>query len=166
MIGSKTRVLAIKRLSLKQFKSFSTQFNRWQYYYANGDGNHQMDTTSIEVKQFSQPYEPKEHYATKVGNPSFYFPEYVNDFRYNYKLDRIPHLYTRPLAKQKVYDPNDINALYHGNEWVDMQPDYQIEEPMSSNHYYQGSPHYRVLYLITFFGVFAISKIIKVIFSL
>lgn len=159
MIGKQIRIVGIKRLTLSQLKNFSTQFNRWQYYYANGDGNHQLDTTSIELKQLSQPYEPKEHYAMKI-NPDFYYPGHVNDFRYNYKLQNIPNLYMKPLLKQKLYDPNDINALYHGNEWTDMQPDYQIEEPMSSNHYYQGSPHYRVLYFIAFFTIFGISKII------
>ena len=145
-----------KRLIKVTVRYFTLPYNRWQYYYSNGDGNMQMEHTDIEKKNFPQPYVPLEHTKVKPTYPDYYFPDHINDVRFNLKYDNFPFTYVRPKTSQKIYNNNDYFQMMHSIEWNEMQLDAQIEEPIQSNHYQQGSSQMKGLYFIIYFVIFGI----------
>ena len=137
-------------------KFFCRPYNRWQYFYANGDGMMEMEMTDIERKTMSQPYKASEYHAAKNTTQDYYYPIHINDFRYNLKIENFPLTYVKPIKQIKWYNNHEFDAVMHGNEWIDMQLDMQIEEPMESNHYIQGSGQMRVLYFIIYTIIFSV----------
>jgi len=105
--------------------------------------------------EMSQPFNPKD--SPKL-TPEYYNKECSNDFRYNKILANIPRRHITPGGKTKVYNNHSLDSLMHGNEWNDMQPDFQIEEPMSSNHFFQHGGHMRAFYLFVYSMIFMVGK--------
>lgn len=137
-------------------KFYGTPENRWQYHYSNGDNYYHQNWTYIEKKRIEQPFNPKD--SPKTYPDYFSTHSYVDDFRYNKKVENLPTRHVTPVLYLKNYDKSDINALMHGNEWNEMQPDYQIEEPISSNHYYQQGGNSRALYAFIYLLIFGVCK--------
>lgn len=92
-----------------------------------------------------QPF-PKESFTfSHKGLPKDNFPLTAHDFRYNYRLDRLPRRHHCPDHLFKLYNFSDYDAMMHGIQWADYELDYQLADPMESNHYIQGrSPSFAV----------------------
>lgn len=106
-----------------------------------------------------QPF-PKDDftYSHKFLPPSI-FPLHANDFRYNYKIQNLPRRHFSPAFQLRLYNFSDFDSIMHGLQWADFEPDYQLADPMESNHYIQGrSPSFVVFMAVGIF-IFAISKI-------
>jgi hypothetical protein len=132
-----------------------TPVNRWKYHYAAGDGYFEQQNTYIERKNYEQPFNQKDSHPEP---PKYFHLPFASDFRYNLRLENVPgrHFHTGFFLKN--YNTNDFDAIMHGNEWIDMQPDYQIEEPMDSNHYIQQSSHGRAFFYFMYFLIFGFGK--------
>jgi hypothetical protein len=137
-------------------KNYQTPVNRWANHYSNGDNCFNQEWTYIETMNMSQPFDPKD--ATKA--PDYYHKQHANDFRYNKELANEPRRHLTTGLKLKVYNNHSLDALMHGNEWNDMQPDFQLEEPMGSNHYLQSGGHLRALWFFLYFMIFIVGKFI------
>lgn len=96
-------------------------------------------------------------YSHKL-RPDYYLPAYRNDFRYNYFPERLPRRHFAPDFYTKMVNFNDMDEMMHNVEWQDMVPDYQVEEPMSSNHYYLRYPPLYAIYAWVFVYVFVIGN--------
>jgi len=136
-------------------RHYQTPVNRWKYHYGAGDDYFEQQFTYIERMNFSQPFSPSQGHKNL---PEYYYPEHVNDFRYNYNMQNIPNRFTAHSYGLKYYNNYSFDSLMHGNEWNDMIPDYQIEEPIESNHYIQHAGHKRSLYLVIYFIIFMFCK--------
>ena len=150
-----------KVLIFRMKKYYQTPVNRWENHYANGDNYFNQEWTYIETMQMSQPFDPKDAAKTR---PEYYHQVHSNDFRYNKEIANTPRRHIVMGLKLKLYDKHSFDSLMHGNEWNDMMPDYQIEEPMSSNHYLQQGGHMRAFYLFVYLVIFVLSKSIILIF--
>lgn len=132
-----------------------TPVNRWRYHYAAGDGYFEQQHTYIERKNYEQPFNNDDGHPDP---PQYFHLPYASDFRYNLRLENVPARHFHTGLFLKYYNYNDTDSIMHGNEWIDMQPDYQIEEPMSSNHYIQQGPHTRALFYFMYIFIFGIGK--------
>lgn len=147
-IKSKNLIMSVKR-------NYGTPVNRWEHHFSNGDAYFEQTHTYIERKNYSQPFDNKMSHP----KPPVYFNIHQNnDFRYNVKYQNLPMRHTNQPLFLKLYNRNDINAVMHGNEWHDMQPDYQTEQPMDSNHYIQANGQQRAFYMFLYVFIFGFGK--------
>jgi hypothetical protein len=81
-----------------------------------------------------QPFPAHDFIYSHKGLPEYY-PAHHNDIRYNFKISNWPRRHYVPVFKLKMYNFNDRDAVMHMMGWNDFVLDYQLEEPMDSNHY-------------------------------
>lgn len=155
MLNSKQKLFIKKVFITLSKKNYQTPINRWKYHYANGDDYFEQGKTFIERMNFSQPFDPKDGHKLF---PEFYYQQHANDFRYNYIQGNIPTRFPHITLGAKLYNNHNWDALMHSNEWNDMIPEYQIEEPIESNHYMQHSNHMRAVYMLIYVIIFGVSK--------
>lgn len=150
------RLLKTNLLTTSQKRLYhGTPINRWKYHYAAGDGYYEQTHTYIERKNYEQPFNQDQGHPVP---PAYFHLPYASDFRYNFILENVPARHFHSGLFIKYYNGNDYDSIMHSNEWVDMQIDYQIEEPMSSNHYLQQGTHGRALFYFLYIFIFGISK--------
>lgn len=117
---------------------YGNPINRWAFHYANEDGAYEEDLNYIEIKKIPQPF-PKDHFIYK--HDFTYLkdrtPDHHNDVRYNLLPQFWPrrHQYKAHYVRQINF--NDWDEIMHGNQWPDMDLDFQLADPMESNHYQQ-----------------------------
>ena len=130
--------------------------NRWAFHYSNEDGSFEEDLNYIEIKKLPQPF-PKDHFIYKKDYTYLLnrIPDHINDVRYNLLPQHFPkrHLPVDHFVRQLNF--NDWDEIMHGNQWPDMDLDYQLADPMESNHYIQrpgplGGVGMFVLYVVIF----------------
>lgn len=145
------------RFQVTAFSRYGTPLNRWQFHYANEDGVYEQDLSWIEAKTMPQPL-PKNYWLDHKNIPDSYNPDHKNDVRYNFQPQYWPRRHMVHTYKLKVYNYNSLDSIMHGNEWYDMQLDFQIEEPMDSNHYIQHSGHMKAFWAFWFMLIFLFCK--------
>jgi|LauGreDrversion4_2_1035121.scaffolds.fasta_scaffold713418_2 hypothetical protein len=105
-----------------------------------------------------QPFPDKDFIYSHKGLPPHNYPIHAHDFRYNYYLERLPRRHFVPNYLFKQYNFNDFDSMMHGIQWADMEPDYQVADPMETNHYYQGRSPSFVIFMAVGLFIFTFSK--------
>ena len=139
-------------------KTYVRPENRWSSYFKDEYEINRLEYTYIENMTMTQPYEPL-YYHEQTFKPDDFTPSHINDPRYNYNVGLIPEATLPPLRPLKLYNYHCMDAMMHGTEWRDFQPDYQVEHPMDSNHYYQATGPLRALFAFILIFIFTIGKI-------
>jgi hypothetical protein len=103
-----------------------------------------------------QPY-PKDHpiYTHKPVPPMLY-PSHRNDVRYNHKFESFPRRHYVPDLKVRLHNFYEFYEVMHSNQWNDGDLDYQLADPMESNHYIQGRSPFAVLFGAAFLIVWCV----------
>ena len=111
-----------------------------------------------------QPFPANDFIYSHKGLPKDNFPLHSNDLRYDFKIYNLPRRHYVPVFKLKLYNFNDLDAVMHMIGYNDMVLDYQIEEPMDSNHYIEHRSQMFVLGMIIsgFIFIVCMYKLIKV----
>lgn len=151
-------IIIHKRFIYVGSRSYQSPVNRWKYHYSNGDGFFEQELTYYERMNLPQPL--TEEYSHKL-RPDYHWPNHLDNFRYDFNIKNWPRRHFVSTYRTKLYNNHDFYSLMHGNEWPDLQPDFQIEEPMSSNHYIQHGGHLRALYFVVFCIIFMFSNFLK-----
>lgn len=87
-----------------------------------------------------QPF-PKEDFTySHKGLPPMNYPLHKDDIRYNFQPDNWPRRHFVPDFQIKMGNFNDFDEMMHGIQWTDFDLEYQLADPMESNHYIQGRP--------------------------
>ena len=60
-----------------------------------------------------------------------------------------------------MYNFNDLDAIVHMLGWNDFVLDYQVEEPMESNHYVENRSPFIIIFIIIGAFVFVVCKKFK-----
>lgn len=131
-------------------KFYQTPVNRWQYHYAAGDNYERQVMTYIERKNMPQPL--TKEFGLKYT--TYDHPNHTCDFRYKFDASKLPKRSFVHELDTRFINKNDTWEMMHGNEWPDLQIDYQIEEPITSNHYIQNAGATRIIYFLIYFVVF------------
>lgn len=99
-----------------------------------------------------QPFPKEDFIYSHKGLPADNYPLHVNDFRYNYYLNRLPRRHHVNDFLFKLYNFSDYDSMMHGIQWVDFELDYQLADPMTTNHYIAGrSPSFMVFMAVSLF---------------
>ena len=117
------------------------------------------DFNWIERKKMPQPFPADDFIYSHKGLPKANFPPHAHDFRYNYYPERLPRRHHVPDFLFKLYNFSDWDEIMHGLQWVDFELDYQLADPMESNHYIISRGPGFCLFLIVMAFVFCVSKI-------
>jgi hypothetical protein len=105
-----------------------------------------------------QPFPTSDFIYSHKFTPKGNFPLHAHDFRYNYLPQNWPRRHYAPEFLFKLYNFSDFDSIMHGIQWVDFELDYQLADPMSTNHYINGrSPSFAVFGLIVLV-TFCVSK--------
>ncbi len=99
-----------------------------------------------------QPFPKDDFIYSHKWLPNDTFPLHAHDFRYNYYTDRLPRRHFVQSFPFKLYDFSDYDAMMHGIQWADYELDYQLADPMETNHYIQGRPP--AMYVFMALGLF------------
>lgn len=150
-------------LFLLSKKFYLKQENRWASYYSQEYEVNRLGYTYVEAMNMPLPYVANYYHEDK-SIPKDFHPDHINDFRYNFSYKNYPSKNFESLRPLKLYNTHSVDSLMHGVEWRDYQPDYQIEEPMESNHYIQNTGPLRSIYLLIFLFIFTISKLYYLIY--
>jgi hypothetical protein len=82
-----------------------------------------------------QPFPEKDFIYSHKGWPELNHPLHRNDFRYNFMPNVWPRRHFSPDMKIKLYNFSEIDSAMHYLGWTDFSLDYQVADPMDSNHY-------------------------------
>ncbi len=105
-----------------------------------------------------QPFPTENFIFSHKGLPKDNYPLHAHDFRYNYKTQLLPRRHHTPDFLFKIYNFSDYDSMMHGIQWADYELDYQLADPMGSNHYIQGrTPSFMIFMALTLF-LFTFSK--------
>jgi hypothetical protein len=105
-----------------------------------------------------QPFPKDDFIFSHKGLPHHRYPSHMNDVRYNLRIENWPRRHFVPSFLFRQYNYSDADQIMHSIQWTDMEIDYQLADPMETNHYIQAkSPLMVVLFALTFF-IFAVSK--------
>ena len=105
-----------------------------------------------------QPFPENDFIYSHKGFPVMNNPFHKNDVRYDFKMENWPRRHHVNDFQFKLYNYSDLDQAMHSMQWVDHELDYQVADPMESNHYVQGrSPSYMIIMAIVLF-TFTIGK--------
>ncbi len=106
-----------------------------------------------------QPFPTNDFIYSHKGLPVLNNPLHKNDVRYNFRIENWPRRHHTPDFLFKQYNYSDWDQIMHSLQWIDHELDYQVADPMETNHYISGrSPSYAFFMLgVLFF--FCICKI-------
>jgi hypothetical protein len=105
-----------------------------------------------------QPFPEKDFIYSHKGVPEVNSPKHLNDVRYNFMPNSWPRRHFVQDFRIKVYNFSELDSSMHYLGWNDFSLDYQVADPMDSNHYINGrSPSFAILGII-FIAIYIISK--------
>jgi hypothetical protein len=109
-----------------------------------------------------QPFPKNDFYYSHKGIPPSQYPLHIGDVRYNFMPNHWPrrHFVSDMLMKQHNF--NDYDEIMHDVQWHDYDLDYQLADPMESNHYLKGRSPLVAMMGILFFFVLVVSKNINI----
>jgi hypothetical protein len=103
-----------------------------------------------------QPFPANDFIYSHKGLPAINHPLHKNDVRYDFKINLWPRRHYVPVFKLKLYNFNDLDAIMHMMGWNDFALDYQLEEPMDSNHYVENRSPLALFFLIFGAAIFIV----------
>ena len=163
--------------TLKQSARYGKPINRWQYvflslnqYYSNEDGIFEENFNYIEQMTIPQPFPTNHLIFSHKGLPPNLYPSHFNDVRYVHKTYLWPRRHFVPDFKVillndqfRLVNNYNFEDLLHGNGFPDFDLDYQLADPMESNHYVQNRSISFNFFMMGFFFVFTISKLLIIL---
>lgn len=105
-----------------------------------------------------QPFPEKDFIYSHKGIPEVNFPSHTSDVRYNFIPNAWPRRHFVQDFKMKSYNFSELDASMHYLGWNDFSLDYQVADPMDSNHYINARSPSFVVFCALFFGIFIISN--------
>ena len=106
----------------------------------------------MERKKMPQPFPTDDPTYSHKGLPPLNFPLHKNDVRFDFKMENMPRRHHVNDFQFKLYNYSDWDQVMHSMQWLDHELDYQVADPMETNHYIQGrSPSYAFIMAIVLF---------------
>jgi hypothetical protein len=118
----------------------------------------ERDFTWIELKTMPQPFPENDFTFSHKGTPKNLHPDHFNDVRYNFLKENWPRRHFYPDNLMRVYNYSDVDQIMHSIQWTDMEIDYQLADPIESNHYIQGRSPSFALFIFGCMIIFCVSK--------
>lgn len=99
-----------------------------------------------------QPFPTDDFIYSHKGLPVSNNPLHKNDVRYDFKMENWPRRHHVNDFQFKLYNYSDWDQVMHSMQWIDHELDYQVADPMETNHYVQGrSPSYMIAMAVVLF---------------
>ncbi len=108
-----------------------------------------------------QPFPTNDFIFSHKGLPKL-FPDHHNDVRYNFQTSMWPRRHNVQDFMLRQYNYSNADEIMHSIQWTDCEIDYQMADPIASNHYIQGRTPSFALLMGLCFVVFVISKFYKI----
>jgi hypothetical protein len=107
-----------------------------------------------------QPF-PKESFIySHKGFPLINNPAHKDDFRYDFKANLWPRRHYVPFYQLRQHNFNEYDEIMHNIQWCDFDLEYQLADPMESNHYIQGRTPFTCFMIALVIILFCVSKTI------
>lgn len=104
-----------------------------------------------------QPFPKEDFIYSHKGTPSSNYPIHKDDIRYDFKPYLWPRRHFIPDFQIKMINFNDFDEIMHGVQWIDFDLEYQLADPMESNHYIQGYTPIVCLFFLVVIVYFCLS---------
>jgi hypothetical protein len=105
-----------------------------------------------------QPFPKDDFIYSHKGIPVLNHPLHKSDVRYDFKPYHWPRRHFVPDFQIRMHNFNDYDEIMHNIQWLDFDLDYQVADPMESNHYIQGRTPITILMFAGCLFLFCISK--------